>query len=85
MKPAPFVRHVPGTLDEVRLSTTAHTRERIVASMQGTDINRVTSIQPAFIQRASAPVTVSIQLLHFLPRKHSERLLMPLLIRNNSG
>jgi hypothetical protein len=50
----------PGVLDEARLSTTAHTRDQIVAAMQGTDINRVTAIAPWFIQRGSGPVAVTI-------------------------
>jgi hypothetical protein len=49
----------PGTLDEVRLSTTAHTQQKIVASMQGTDVNRLNKILPGYIQRATGPATVT--------------------------
>ncbi len=49
----------PGTLDEIRLSTTAHSPARVIDSMQGTDVNRVTGIQPLSLQKATAPVTVT--------------------------
>ena len=48
-----------GTLDDVRLSTTAHTPAEIIAAMQGTDDNRVTGLQPLSIQKATGPVTVT--------------------------
>ena len=50
----------PGIIDEVRFSTTAHSQEKIIASMQGEDVNRVNSIQPWYIQKAAGPVTVTI-------------------------
>src|SRR6185436_12550240 len=50
----------PGTLDEVRLSTTAHSPAKIIDSMQGTDVNRLNRILPSYLQRGVGPATVTL-------------------------
>jgi hypothetical protein len=50
----------PGTLDEIRVSSTAHSAEKVVSSMLGTDITRVMELLPTYAQRGtSVPVTIN--------------------------
>ncbi|MFN0125039.1 MAG: LamG-like jellyroll fold domain-containing protein, partial [Blastocatellia bacterium] len=51
----------PGALDEIRISTTAHTAEKIAADFAGADAPRLLRLAPAYVQRGAAidaPVTV---------------------------
>jgi tellurite resistance-related uncharacterized protein len=48
----------PGTIDEVRISTTAHSAARVLADTMGTDAARVTLVQPAYVPTGNFAVPV---------------------------
>ncbi|HJQ33117.1 MAG TPA: LamG-like jellyroll fold domain-containing protein [Pyrinomonadaceae bacterium] len=49
----------PGTLDEVRISSSAHAADKVLADTLGTDTARVSLTQPAIVQRGTASVAVT--------------------------
>jgi hypothetical protein len=48
----------PGTIDEVRISTTAHSAARVLADALGTDTERVALVQPSYVATGSFAVPV---------------------------
>jgi hypothetical protein len=50
----------PGTLDEIRVSSTAHSAERVASDAIGYDVIRLTRIQPISLQRGTVSVPVII-------------------------
>jgi hypothetical protein len=49
----------PGVVDEVRISSSAHTAEKVLADALGTDTARISLTQPTIIQRGSANVPLT--------------------------
>ena len=49
----------PGLIDEVRVSSSAHTPERVLADALGTDTPRISLTQPSYVQRGLTNVPLS--------------------------
>ena len=54
----PGPEEFPGLIDEVRISTTAHSAERIFADAVGTDVAHLSSMTPSFAVKGSTSVPV---------------------------
>src|SRR6185503_15405613 len=49
----------PGLIDEVRISTTAHSPARIFADATGTDVAHVSNLTPSYVIKGSVAVPVT--------------------------
>lgn len=56
---SPGPEEFPGLIDEVRISTTAHTAERIFADATGTDTAHLSFMTPSFVVKGSVSVPVT--------------------------
>jgi hypothetical protein len=53
-------KEFPGTLDEIRISSTAHQPEKIAADFFGHDEPQVTLVRPAYVRKGSGPAEVAL-------------------------
>jgi len=50
----------PGVLDEIRISSTVHTAEKIVADFYGHDEPKVTFVRPPVVRKGAGPIEVTL-------------------------